>query len=71
MFETDKGVMLTKCDLCAERRGRGMGPACADMCPCGAIYFADASELQALETPEARQAEARVLAHIRPPSKKD
>ncbi|WP_243358822.1 4Fe-4S dicluster domain-containing protein [Fundidesulfovibrio terrae] len=71
MFETDKGVMLTKCDLCAERRGRGMGPACADMCPCGAIFFVETSELEALRTPEAVEAEARVLAHIKPPSKKD
>ncbi len=68
MLETDKGVMLTKCDLCAERRGRGMGPACVDMCPCGAISHADASELAALDTPEARAAEALVLAHIRPGS---
>jgi Fe-S-cluster-containing hydrogenase component 2 len=71
MFETDKGVMLTKCDLCAERRGRGMGPACADMCPCGAIAFVDAPVAAALETPEAKEAEARVLAHIRPPSRRD
>jgi len=68
MFETDKGVMLTKCDLCAERRSRGMGPACADMCPCGAIHFVEISELEGLTTPEAREAESRVLAHIRPPS---
>jgi Fe-S-cluster-containing hydrogenase component 2 len=71
MFETDKGVMLTKCDLCAERRGRGMEPACADMCPCGAVHFVDTTELEPLETPEAKDAEARVLAHIRPPSRKD
>ena len=69
MFETDKGVMLTKCDLCAERRGRGMGPACVDMCPCGAIAHVDASQVESLQTPESREAEARVLAHIRPPAK--
>lgn len=70
MFETDKGVMLTKCDLCAERRGKGMGPACADMCPCGAVHFVETTELEALETPEAKEAEVRVLEHIRPPSTK-
>jgi Fe-S-cluster-containing dehydrogenase component len=70
MFETDKGVMVTKCDLCAARRGLGMGPACADMCPCGAIAFARREEIAGLETPEAREAEARVLAHIRPGGKK-
>lgn len=67
MFETDKGVMLTKCDLCAERRSRGMGPACAEMCPCGAIACVDASLATSLATPEAREAEARVLRHIKPP----
>lgn len=66
VFETDKGVMLTKCDLCADRRERGMAPACADMCPCGAVAFGEASELAAFETPESREAEARVLAHLRP-----
>ena len=67
IFETDKGVMLTKCDLCAERRSRGMEPACAEMCPCGAIACVDASLEASLATPEAREAEARVLRHIRPP----
>lgn len=66
IFETDKGVMLTKCDLCAERRKQGMRPACADMCPCGAITFVGAAEVAGLETEEARLAERRVLAHIRP-----
>lgn len=67
IFETDKGVMLTKCDLCAERRSRGMAPACAEMCPCGAIACIDASPDVSLATPEAREAEERVLRHIRPP----
>jgi anaerobic selenocysteine-containing dehydrogenase/Fe-S-cluster-containing hydrogenase component 2 len=28
-----------KCDLCAERRGRDLGPACASVCPTRAITF--------------------------------
>ena len=28
-----------KCDLCAERRGRDLGPACASVCPTRAISF--------------------------------
>jgi Fe-S-cluster-containing dehydrogenase component len=67
MLETDKGVMLTKCDLCASRRQIGLGPACAEMCPCGAIQYLDVSEIDALKTEEAEVAEARVLRHIRKP----
>jgi len=69
MLETDKGVMITKCDLCASRRQIGMNPACAEMCPCGAIQYVDETELAALKTEEAELAEARVLRHIRKPHK--
>ena len=71
VFETDKGVMLTKCDLCAERRQRGMAPACVEMCPCGAMACVEAEEAAALETEESRQAEERVLRHIRPRGRSD
>ena len=33
-----------KCDLCAERRARDLGPACASVCPTRAISFATRSE---------------------------
>ncbi len=65
MFETDKGVMLAKCDLCAARRRAGLEPACAEMCPTGAILYAVPETLKKAETPESLAAVERVLAHIR------
>ncbi|BFR48465.1 4Fe-4S binding protein [Nitratidesulfovibrio sp. HK-II] len=65
-FATDRGVAVRKCDLCVGRRAVGLGPACAEMCPCGAIRFADRDELDELETEASREARDRVLAHIRP-----
>jgi Fe-S-cluster-containing dehydrogenase component len=66
IFETDKGVMLAKCDLCAGRRQLGLGPACVDMCPCGAISHVSRETAEAGETEESRAAFARVLEHIKP-----
>ena len=66
VFETDKGVMVVKCDLCAGRRQVGQLPACAEMCPCGAIHYIPRDAVPGLATPEARAAEARVLACFRP-----
>jgi Fe-S-cluster-containing dehydrogenase component len=67
VFETDKGVMVVKCDLCAARRQVGQAPACVDMCPTGAIHYGEPEALTALDSPEAREAESRVLACLRPP----
>ena len=36
-----------KCDLCAPRRARGEGPACASVCPTRAITFGERDELVA------------------------
>ncbi|TVT70871.1 MAG: molybdopterin-dependent oxidoreductase [Denitromonas halophila] len=36
-----------KCDLCAPRRARGDGPACASVCPTRAITFGERDELVA------------------------
>lgn len=69
VFETDKGVTVVKCDLCAARRQVGQAPACVEMCPCGAIRHEERESLPALDTPEAREAEARVLACLRPGGK--
>lgn len=65
MFETDKGAMTAKCDLCANRRKAGLEPACAEMCPTGAILFATPEEIRKAETPETQAAADRVLALIR------
>lgn len=66
IFETDKGVMVVKCDLCAARRQLGQEPACAAMCPCGAIHYVSRDRIASLETPASREAEDRVLACLRP-----
>lgn len=36
-----------KCDLCADRRGRGERPACASVCPAHAIHFGERETLLA------------------------
>ena len=37
-----------KCDLCSSRRARGLGPACASVCPTKAITFGKRDDLIAL-----------------------
>ncbi|MFV0348345.1 4Fe-4S binding protein [Desulfovibrio subterraneus] len=66
-FATCSGVAVAKCDLCASRRAIGLGPACVDMCPCGAILYVDRDEIAKLETTESQKAHQRVMDHIRPP----
>ena len=66
MLATGEGIGVTKCDLCASRRKQGDLPACVEMCPCGAILFVDRDSIADLESDESREAEGRVLAHIRP-----
>lgn len=39
-FEEDTGVM-GKCTFCSHRLARGLKPACATLCPTGALDFAD------------------------------
>ena len=48
-FEEDRGVM-GKCPFCSHRLSQGLKPACATLCPTGALDFANlpASELSAL-----------------------
>ncbi|BAD86264.1 4Fe-4S cluster-binding protein [Thermococcus kodakarensis KOD1] len=37
---------VTKCDMCADRRRLGTAPACAEMCPAGAIFFGKPEEVE-------------------------
>lgn len=67
MLLTGTGVAVTKCDMCITRRAVGLGPACAETCPAGAILYVERGRLAEIITPEAAEAEARVLAHVRPP----
>ena len=48
-----------KCDLCADRRSVGKGPACASVCPTRAISFGEREELLA----RAERAERELLDH--------
>ena len=36
---------MHKCDLCGERVGEGLEPACVRVCPTRALRFGDAEEL--------------------------
>ncbi len=60
-FESDKGVGSRKCDLCAGRREQGMEPACASMCPCGAIYYIERAELEQMDTQKSYAVRSSVL----------
>ncbi len=44
-----------KCDLCAERRARDLGPACAAVCPTRAISFGSHAELQQTAEDDGRE----------------
>jgi Fe-S-cluster-containing dehydrogenase component len=46
MFEWDKALpFIQKCDMCVGRLERGLAPACADVCPTGAITFGERNSL--------------------------
>ncbi|MDL2316719.1 4Fe-4S binding protein [Desulfovibrio sp. OttesenSCG-928-A18] len=66
ILASDEGVGVSKCDLCAGRRKSGELPACVEMCPCGAIHYIERERIPEIQTEESRQAEERVLAHLRP-----
>ncbi len=57
---------VVKCDLCAKRQAEGLGPACVEMCPSGAILLLDRETRQERAAAESDPAFARVARHIRP-----
>ncbi len=63
-------VPITKCDLCAERRQVGLGPACVEICPVEAIYWVDTTELPKLRSDESMARLKLVMAHISAKRKK-
>jgi Fe-S-cluster-containing dehydrogenase component len=45
-FEYEKPVpYVRKCEFCAERQAQGLVPACAEVCPSGALLFGPRAEL--------------------------
>jgi formate dehydrogenase iron-sulfur subunit len=56
-FEYTKAVpYIRKCSFCAERQAQGLQPACAEVCPSGALTFGRRSEL-------VEEARARIYGH--------
>lgn len=39
-FDEDNDIAV-KCDMCIERQREGRGPACADVCPTGCIFWGE------------------------------
>lgn len=70
IFTTSTGVAVRKCDLCASRRDLGQEPACAEMCPCGAVTFVDRDQIPELNTEAAEISLKKVIRHIRPAIKR-
>jgi Fe-S-cluster-containing dehydrogenase component len=66
IFCTGLEDAMAKCDLCQHRRAVGMAPACAELCPCGAVHLVTRARAAALTTPEYEAAAAKVMEHVRP-----
>ena len=64
-YEYDKAVpYVKKCTFCAERQASGLGPACAEVCPSGALQFGERAAL--LEEAKTRiyQAPDKYVHHV-------
>ena len=56
VYEPPRGVM-TKCTLCHHRLREGMRPACASLCPTGALDFGDLPEAELEKAVQGKPAE--------------
>ena len=59
-FDFDKGLVegafIDKCTMCPQRIDKGLGPACVDTCPTGALVFGERADL-------IKEAHDRIQAH--------
>lgn len=65
IFPGGGAMPITKCDLCAERRERGLMPACVEVCPCEAIFYVTREEEKALKNEQTKAATKIVMQHIK------
>jgi len=66
VFMRDMKSAVVKCDMCADRRAIGLGPACVEMCPTEALVYIERDEIKKLKTEESVAAEKKVFDHLRP-----
>jgi formate dehydrogenase iron-sulfur subunit len=59
-FDYNKGLLqgafIDKCTMCPQRIDNGLGPACVDTCPTGALVYGDRADL-------IKEAHSRIQAH--------
>ncbi len=65
-FEWDKAhfPIVAKCTLCADRLAQGLGPACAERCPTGALIWGKRGDLIALAEKRISESPDRYVNHI-------
>ena len=51
-----EGAFIDKCTMCPQRIDKGLGPACVDTCPTGALVFGERADL-------VKEAHGRISAH--------
>lgn len=67
-FDWDKGLLeapvINKCTFCVDRDDGGEGPACAEVCPFGAITFGERDELLAQAHTQIQNNPERYVDHV-------
>lgn len=64
-YQWEKNLpFMVKCDMCAERLGQSLKPACVEACPEGALTFGDRKELIAEAQKRIKQNPERYQNHI-------